>query len=90
VQAQARALRLAKDPRSPPARPLAAGPQRSPQEIATIDAAGPMSCDDILCSFRAARPGRSRRQLGAHAYAPATAAPTPVGWREKQITPGRV
>jgi hypothetical protein len=27
-------------------------------------------------------PGRSRRQHGAHPYAPATAAPTPVDWRE--------
>jgi len=42
--------------------------------------------------FQGGPPGRSRRRLGAHAFAPAgapaTAAPTPVGWREKRKTPG--
>jgi len=37
-------------------------------------------------------PGRPRRRLGAHASAPAgapaTAAPTPVGWRERRSTFG--
>jgi len=53
-------------------------------------AAGPMPPGSVrtFCtvSRRPAGPlaPLSRRQLGAHAFAPATAAPTPVGWREDQ------
>src|SRR5271166_1637260 len=39
-------------------------------------------CENFLYGIQGGPPGRSHRQLGAHAYAPATAAPTPVGWRE--------
>jgi hypothetical protein len=39
----------------------------------------------FLYGFKAARLGRSRCRLGAHAFAPATA-PTPVGWREHTKT----
>ena len=46
------------------------------------------ACENFLYGFKAAPRGRSRRHLGAlavtHAAAPATAGPTPVGWREKQ------
>ncbi len=34
-----------------------------------------LTCEVFLCGFKAARPGSSRRRLGAHASAPATAAP---------------
>jgi hypothetical protein len=56
-------------------------------------AAGPMPPGSVrtFCtvSRRPAGPlaPLSRRQLGAHAFAPATAAPTPVGWRESIKTP---
>jgi hypothetical protein len=43
----------------------------------------------ICTGLKAARPGRSRRRYGAHTHAPATAAPTPVGWRERQRVTGR-
>ena len=49
---------------------------------------GDRICEDVLYVFKAAPRGRSRRQHGAHATAPAgapaPAAPTPVGWRESQ------
>ncbi len=44
-------------------------------------------CENFLYGYPAAPRGRSRRQHGAHAAALAgalaTAAPTPVGWREE-------
>jgi hypothetical protein len=58
----------------------------------------PQVCPQAVCRlsvrFQGGPPGRSRRRLGALAFAPAgapaTAAPTPVGWREKHEKPGRL
>ena len=50
-------------------------------------------CENFLYGFKAAPRGCSRRRLGALAVAPAaapaTAGPTPGGWREKQKLSGR-
>jgi hypothetical protein len=51
-------------------------------------------CENFLYYFKAAPRGRSRRRLGALAYAPADApapaGPAPVGWRGKEELPGRL
>src|SRR6185437_4439532 len=48
-------------------------------------------CENFLYGFQGGPPGRSHRRHGAHASAPAaapaTAAPTPVGWRERTRNP---
>ncbi len=49
-------------------------------------------CENFLYGFQGGPPGRSRRRHGALAFAPAdapaTAAPTPVGWRESEDASG--
>jgi hypothetical protein len=40
-------------------------------------------CENFLYGFQGGPSGRMRRRVGALAYALATAAPTPGGWREK-------
>ena len=52
-----------------------------------------LPCENFLYGFKAAPRGRSRRRLGAlafaHAAAPATAGLAPVGWRESNDSWGR-
>ena len=54
----------------------------------------PSRWEKFLYGFQGGPTGRSRRRLGAqavtHAATPATAGPTPVGWREKTWDPGRL
>jgi hypothetical protein len=61
-------------------------------QLRTSGPADQRPCADFLYGFKAAPRGRSRRRRGALAFAPAgapaTAAPTPGGWRERRETLG--
>ena len=54
----------------------------------------PTGCNELSVRLQGGPAGRSRRRHGAHAGAPANAptpaAPTPVGWRERRKTLGRL
>jgi hypothetical protein len=62
-------------------------------EIRAGPGAGQSVCGNFLYVLQGGTPGRSRRRLGAlafaHAAVPATAGPTQVSWREKRKTWGR-
>jgi hypothetical protein len=57
------------------------GQHRDSRKSGLPPVSAPRLCADF-CTVSRRPPGRTGRRHGAHACAPATAAPTPVGWRE--------